>query len=143
MLLLPHSHLALLLWDIPAPVALGIRGSALQSLPLYEDAGFPLESSWCCHGFALPALQGRGGQGEDREKGKWGCDNVSNHPSRSAGIHLPAPESGRRSGGPSSVVEGLPPAEPGPAVPVREQHRDPIPALGALSLLTLERHQRR
>lgn len=29
---MPHSHLALLLQDVPAPVAQGIRGSALQSL---------------------------------------------------------------------------------------------------------------
>lgn len=125
MLLLPHSHLALPLWDVPAPVAQGIRGSALQDLPLHEAAGLPLESSWCQHSFALPALQGRSGQGEDREKGKWKCDNISKHPSRSAGIHLPAPESGRRAVGPTSVVGWLPPAKPGPAVPVREQHRDP------------------
>lgn len=72
---------------------------------------------------------GRGGQGEDREKGKWGCDNISKHPSRSARILLPAPESDGRSVGPISAVGGLPPAKPRPAVPVREQHRDPSPHL--------------
>lgn len=75
------------------------------------------------------AVPRRSGQGEDRKKGKWGCDNISNHPSRSAGIHLPASESARRSVGPISVVGWLPPAKPGPAVPVREQHRDPTPRL--------------
>lgn len=81
------------------------------------------------------------GRTERRESG--GGITSPTTPSRSAGIHLPALESGRRSVGPTSVVGGLPPAEPRPAVPVREQHRDPIPDLGALSLLTLERHQRR
>lgn len=142
----PVTSPAQRLQKVSAPAAWRIKGLALllraepgEKPPLLarrsEAAGFSLECSWCRHHLALPARRGSGERGRTSE-GKWRCDSIFKHPSKTC---WNSPARPRRSAG---SARGWAAASSKETCCAGEgSHPTPHPV--ASSLLTLERHQRR